>query len=337
MAAEGEEVISVWYIYRGEEGEIIPRDATHILVDKDCTLVRAEAFYQHPNIIEVFCSMNVEKIEECAFYECPSLRRVIMPGVQNIEVEAFYYCEALTDVECDKLEIIGHGVFKECESLRSINLPSIRIAEEYAFSRCEALSDVKFGSKLERIEGHAFFKCTSLERITIPLRDGIITADDTFQACENLLQVDLIDEGELHETIAALHLEEWRNELKEEIDSINRILPTTNAGFYDDFSAWDDEGTSVKGQTARAIRTWIRSVLGKIIDYQTEHNSILDDAATTLQLALPNDIVMNNIVPLLDLPSHSFEVEDEEDEDNQSSSEGEESEMEEEDSEEGDE
>ena len=36
MAAEGEEVIPVWYLYRGEEGEIIPRDATHILVDKSC-------------------------------------------------------------------------------------------------------------------------------------------------------------------------------------------------------------------------------------------------------------------------------------------------------------
>ena len=344
MAAEGEgEVIPVWYLYRGEEGEIIPRDATHILVDKSCTLVRAHAFLRHPNIVEVICHDKVKRIEECAFFECPRLRRVIMPGVKIIEEDAFFDCGALTDVECDKLEIIKEGAFKECESLRSINLPSAKIVEQFAFSRCKALTDVKFGSKLERIEGEAFFKCTSLERITIPLRDGIINADGTFQACENLKHVDLIEdeEGELHETIAALHLEEWRNEMNEEIDSINRILPTSNAGFYDDFSAWDDGDN---GEKARVIRTWIRTVLGKIINYQAEHQRFLNEGATTLQHVLPQDIVMNNVLSFLELPSHTFEVEGDEDEDNRdssysegSSSEGEESEMEEDDREEQDE
>eukprot|EP00984_Skeletonema_dohrnii_P016066 scaffold7052_cov138-Skeletonema_dohrnii-CCMP3373.AAC.4 len=72
----------------------------------------------------------------------------------------------------------------------------------------------------------------------------------------------------------------------------------------------DDEGGK-----ARAIRTWIRSVIGKIIHYKAEHQRIVGEAATYLQLALPNDIVMKNVLPFLELPSYTFEVELEEEDD----------------------
>ena len=74
---------------------------------------------------------------------------------------------------CDKLEIIKFHGFMNCVSLKSINLPSIRILGVDALHECKALTDVKFGNKLERIEGGAFDFCESLERITIPLKDGM--------------------------------------------------------------------------------------------------------------------------------------------------------------------
>jgi len=53
---------------------------------------------------------------------------------------------------------------------------------------------------------------------------------------------------------------------------------------------------------------WIRSVIGKIIHYQAEHQRLLDEeVATTLQLALPRDIVMNSVLPFLELPTYTFE------------------------------
>ena len=114
--------------------------------------------------------------------------------------------------------------------------------------------------------------------------------------------VDLV-EGPIHETIAALQLEEWRNDMNEEINSINQILPTVSAG--DAYDVDDDGGK------ARAIRIWIRSVLRKVIHYQAEHQRVLDEqVATTLELALSQDIVMNNVLPFLELPSYTFEVED---------------------------
>ena len=226
---------------------------------------------------------------------------------------AFISCKALTDVECDKLEIIGSWAFESCQSLRSINLPSARVVEGYAFCDGEALTNVVFGKELESIREVAFYCCTSLERITIPLKDDMITENNTFQGCKNLKHVNLI-EGELHETIVALLLEDWKNYMNEEINSIYQILSYTPAG--------DDFGDV--GGKARAIRRWIRSDLRKIIHYKAQHQHVLEEAATTLQVALPQDIVIKNVLPFLELPPYTFEVEDHDDEEDDSEEEEEE-------------
>ena len=303
MAGEGGGNI-VWFTYTGADGEVIDDEATHIFVK--ARVIRRRAFYDHPNIVEVICDENVEKIERWAFSWCRSLRRVIMRGVKIVQESAFCNCRALKEVECDKLEIVKHFAFQLCTSLRRINLPSARIVRKGAFDCC-SLTDVKFGNKLERIEEMAFCRCESLERITIPLKDGLIASDKTFVGCYNLRQVDLVD-GELHKTIAALHLREWRHDMNQEIASINQILPSAAAGrWVNNFEEPDP------GEKAEAVRRWIRSVLDKIIHYQAEHRHLLDDAATSLEVVLPNnDIVMNNVIPFLQLPSYTFYVNEEE-------------------------
>ncbi len=333
MSAEGDNNF-IRYLYRGEEGEVIPREATHIIVHEDCAVILERTFDHRCKIVEVICHDKVIKIEEGAFRKCPSLRRVIMPGVKIIEQYAFMDCEALTDVECGKLEIIEKWAFERCKSLRNINLPFARIIERSAFERCKslrtidlpsarivqggvfyechALMDVKFGSKLERIERGAFMNCESLERITIPLKDDLITHDNIFVGCRNLKQVDLLG-GEVHSTIASFQLEDWRNDMNREIDSINQILPTADAGEY-----WDEWEHYNDGEKARSIRRWIRSVIRNINHYIAKHQRVLEEAATTLHFALPQDLVTNNVLPFLELPSHTFEEVDQEmeDEDN---------------------
>jgi len=101
-----------------------------------------------------------------------------MPGVEVVEEAAFHKCWALTDVECGKLENIGHQAFYLCP-LGSIDLTSAKFVEEDAFCNT-ALTEATFGSKLDRIDGTAFVDCRSLERITIPLKDGIITRANIF-------------------------------------------------------------------------------------------------------------------------------------------------------------
>ena len=160
---------AVHFTYTCAVGEVIPREATHVTVI-NTKVVPVDAFRGHPNIVEIVCHEDVEKVEKSAFQSCPSLRRVVMPGVTVVEGGAFIWSKALTHVECGKLEIIKGMAFVGCESLRSINLESARILEKAAFLGCEALTGVKFGSKLEKIEEKAFTKCKSLEQITIPLR-----------------------------------------------------------------------------------------------------------------------------------------------------------------------
>jgi hypothetical protein len=163
-----------------------------------------------------------------------------------------------------------------------MNLPSVKIVEAVAFTCCINLADVKFGDKLESIIWGAFDDCRALKRITMPLRDGMITHDDIFRGCRSLASVDLV--GDLHQTIAALHLEEWKDEMSEKIGRINQILPTTDAGT----SLFDGGETrrGVRGNKAQAVRMWIRSVLRKIEDYKAEHSTLLKEASTTLELAL---------------------------------------------------
>ena len=303
MAAEGGNIIIIRrYVYMGELGERIPDEATHITMGDGVTFVRAHAFRGHRNIVEIICHERVKKIEEGAFANCRSLRRVIMPGVLVVEEEAFWNCPALTDVECEKLEIIGKDTFYSCHSLGSINLPSARIVEGDAFCWCKVLVDAKFGNKLERFDTGAFDNCPSLARITIPLKDGLVTRDDIFQGCEQLKHVDLVEEELLKETVAALSLEEWRNDMNEEIDSINQILPDTHAGICENYNPGEEGGK------ARAIRRWVRSVLFKIAYYKAEHQKVLDEAASALCLALPHDhdTMMNSVLPFLELPSYTF-------------------------------
>ena len=305
----GELIPVLRFTYTGADGEVIPEEATHILVQ--ARKVRFHAFRFHYNIVEVICHEIVEEVEYWAFYNCYSLRRVIMPNVKIVGGSAFYDCADLEDVECDKLEIIEDEAFSGFELLRSINLPSARIVCRMALGFCEALTDVKFGNRLEEIEEISFCNCKSLERITIPLKDGLFSDDNIFQACESLRQVDLI-EGEVHETIAALHFEEWRNDMNEEIDSINQILPHVSAG-----EVWGEDVDSDEmdpGEKARTIRRWIRSVLDKIILYQAEHRRLLEeDVVTILEHLIPNDdIKRNNVLPFLELPSYTFERDDEE-------------------------
>ena len=304
MAAEGGNII--WFTYTGVDGEVIDEEATHISVQAG--VVRARTFRLHRNIVEVNCHEKVEKIEQYAFTCCRSLRRVIMRGVKIVEEGAFDWCKALEDVQCDKLETIRQEAFNWCVSLKNINLPSARIVHKSALWECHGLTNVKFGNKLESIEECAFENCESLEQITIPLKDGFIRGDDTFRGCHNLHRVHLV-EGELHETIAALHLEEWRNDMNKEIDLINLILPNAAAGW------WDDEyGVEEPGEKAQTIRRWIRSVLLKITRYQAEHHRLLNEAESTLELILPNnDILVNNILPFLNLPPYTFELGNDED------------------------
>jgi hypothetical protein len=259
------------FVYTGEQR--VPRNVTHVIIDRSVKIIPERAFQNRRKLVSVEMHDGVEKIERWAFQGCHSLRGIKnLPGVVAVERAAFQNCRALTDVECgDRLETIGMEAFSNCHSLQKIKMPTVRIIRNGAFCACMQLTDVELPA-VETIGQYAFYCCPLLRRIAIPLKNNMFTPDsyqryNQFDDCENLTTVDL--GGGVHNTIASLLLESWRNEMNQEINRINQVLPNTRA----------------RGKTD-AIQEWIRSVISRMEHYKAEHYALLKEDMTQLELAL---------------------------------------------------
>jgi hypothetical protein len=257
------------FVYVGGEQEV-PRDVKRVCIAENVDTIPERTFLDRQQLIEVEGHVRLKKIERHAFANCRSLRRATkMQGVLEIERSAFNHCIALSELEFDKLEIIGPSAFAYCRCLRSINMPSVRRVGDSAFSFCRQLTDAVFGEKLERIEQYIVNGCTALRRIVIPLKDNILFDNYAFNYCGNLSRVDTLA-GEIHENISSLHLKTWRHEMEEEIDRINQTLPNVPSATL----------------KAEITREWIARVLSRMEHYKGEHKMLLKEAMTLLELAL---------------------------------------------------
>ena len=194
-----------------------------------------------------------------------------MPGVKIIEQCAFSNCNSLAHVEFgDKLETVGEAAFIHCP-LQRVKTPKVKTIGRAAFF-LSGVVDVELGEDLETVESGAFMT-SNLRRISIPLKDGMFEWNNAtrthtqFHECPNLATINLV--GGIHKTVASLHLESWRNEMNEEIQRINQILPSTN-----------------QHEKADEIVQWIQSVIEKIGHYKSEHRGLLKEVTTLLELAL---------------------------------------------------
>ena len=79
---------------------------------------------------------------------------------------------------------------------------------------------------------------------------------DKFDHCDDLVTVTLV--GEIHRTVSYLPFESWRNEMYEEIDRINHLLPTLTPGL----------------KTIH-IHRWMESVLERVDHFKAEHRRLL--------------------------------------------------------------
>jgi len=251
------------FVYMGGQA---PRDVRRAKIDESIDTIPHGAFANCQQLIEVEGHKKLMKMEGSAFVRCRSLRRLMkMNVVREIEDGAFAGCHALKDLDFDKLEIVGFAAFARC-SLRSINLPSVRRVGHSAFAGCTQLTDAVFSEDLERIERRAFHD-SALRRIAIPLKDNFVIDLNAFSRCRNLSRVDVV--GGIHKTISSLHMENWRDDVKEEIESINQTLPDT-----------------LSSEMSATINQWIRSVLRDMEHYKTEHKVLLKEAMMLLELAL---------------------------------------------------
>eukprot|EP00986_Skeletonema_menzelii_P004540 scaffold1553_cov119-Skeletonema_menzelii.AAC.3 len=263
------------FVYMGGDQEV-PDWVTHAVIDPSVKIVRRRAFYYLEELVSVIFHDDVEIIEEAAFYLCESLRGIKLLGVREIGAGAFNGCYALSDVEFgDRLETVGEHAFQYCTSLRSIKMQSVRTIQESAFGYCYQLIDAEFGIDLETIGVDSFYNCNRLQRITIPLKNDLFPLDthegryNHFDECDNLTRVDIVGMEGVQNTISSLLLESWKDEMNQEIDRINQELPNTH-----------------NSEKANTVRRWIRSVIDRMEHYKAEHNRLLKEHMTLLELAV---------------------------------------------------
>ena len=261
------------FVYMGGN-QVVPERVRRARIHKSVKIILARAFQFHRHLISVEFHDGIEIIEENAFSGC-SLISVKLLGVRIIKTLAFYNCSGLTDVEFgDKLETIQSHAFNCCTSLRNIIIPSVRTIGGWAFRYCKQLTELVLHEGLETIGYGAFAECLRLKSIAMPLKDDMIS-DCVFNGCLDLTTVNLV--GGIRKTVASLHLDIWRNEMTGEINRVSQTLPTTD-----------------RSERAAEIEQWMSAVISRLDHYKAEHQKILEEATTLLELAIWKANLLDN-------------------------------------------
>ena len=95
-------------------------------VDVDAKVLENCSFCDNKSLRTVHFGEHVENLYYRAFYKCPSLQSVVLPGnVAYFNTEAFAACTGLKSVvvKCENARF-GENVFGDCTSLAKVSLPA---------------------------------------------------------------------------------------------------------------------------------------------------------------------------------------------------------------------
>ena len=124
------------------------------------------------------------------------IKKVVITGkVWSIGSDAFFGCEALTEVviDSDYDVTIGEEAFAYCTGLKTVRVTgTLDDIGKYAFCGCSALNSVIFGRSVRNIGEGAFSTCDALERIFIPMYTSTMSiGTQAFAYCDNLKEISL--------------------------------------------------------------------------------------------------------------------------------------------------
>ena len=125
---------------------------------------------------DISLSSGLKSIGIYAFYNCGSLKNVLLPeGVTEIGEGGFKDCSGMTGVALSSaMQSIQRYTFDGCGSLVEVTVPSgVETIGEYAFQNCAALKKVTIELGVKNIEEYAFYQCGALEGVVIP--EGVLS------------------------------------------------------------------------------------------------------------------------------------------------------------------
>jgi DNA-directed RNA polymerase subunit RPC12/RpoP len=149
------------------------------------------AFYGCPNLVTLVIPGNIKKIPDLCFAHCENLKTLVVEeGVETIGVMAFSMCENLKTVSLPKsLSEIGNHAFSSCSSFESITIPkNVRTIRKRTFDSCSSLSNVVIEKGVESIEECAFIGCSSLKSIHFPESMKKVN-NQALLSCDNLEEI----------------------------------------------------------------------------------------------------------------------------------------------------
>ncbi|MDE7095819.1 MAG: leucine-rich repeat domain-containing protein, partial [Anaeroplasmataceae bacterium] len=122
------------------------------------------------------------------FYGCMNITEVDLSNVEQIEMQAFAYCTALTKVILgSKLTTLAESTFFGCENLAEINLDYITVFEAGCLHNT-AITHLDMPAAII-LEPRAFYGMTTVTKVTAPKVE--LVDEYAFYGCDHLTEIEL--------------------------------------------------------------------------------------------------------------------------------------------------
>lgn len=191
-------------------------DEVSIVLSADVKYIPANAFVDCHQLVSLRCESGslLERVEECAFLGCKSLREIELPDcVSKLGKDAFRDCSALQHLTIPssvtvlpahllswcvslrsiilppRLKSIKQGALQYCRSLQSVELPpSVAEIDLNAMAYCSSLRSIEFPRSVRSLGAYVMSECVSLERAVLPGNDALL-GELIFSGCRSLRQL----------------------------------------------------------------------------------------------------------------------------------------------------
>lgn len=155
----------------GFKGEPIYIDIPDIIDGCRVTEIGDNAFYECTTLRNIILPDTIDKIGHHAFYACSSLENIIIPDtVTDIGISCFCGNSSLVYAELsENISSLPESCFRSCTSLKSIIIPdNITNIGDFCFSGCISLSTVSIGINTKKLGDCSFYMCNSLNGLYVP-------------------------------------------------------------------------------------------------------------------------------------------------------------------------